>query len=181
MNDPNLTPCQRLYFSVGIFPGPTPEPPIDNRSFLQSYLDVGVWFRVAVAASQIDILQSKQSSKIQKLSALSAFYQQAGVQTEDALSNLVAWSVWSRDQSQNMADLLHRTSLRFSECPKDLRSDNYALDLRDRFLHSTKRIDVYAREYVRSLASLPDSKLPRLLRDPLEAGSECEGSPSRRT
>lgn len=161
-DDPRLTTARRLFLSVSVAPGPTPEPPIDNRAFLQSYLDLGVWLRVVAAATQLDILRSKQSSRIQKLSALSVFYQQAGLQAEDTLSNLVAWSVWSHDRSQTLADLLHRTSLRLSQCPSSLRSDNYALSVRDSFLQSAKRVEIYAQEYLRSLASVPDPKLPAL-------------------
>lgn len=160
VDDPRLATARRLFLSVSVAPGPTPEPDIDNRTFLQSYLDVGVWLRVVAAASQIDILRSKQSSKLQKLSALTVFYQQAGLQAEDTLSNLVAWSVWSHDRNQNLADLLHRTSLRLSQCPSSQCSDNGALAVRERFLHSTKRVEIYAQEYLRSLASMPDSKLP---------------------
>jgi hypothetical protein len=90
---------------------------------------------------------------------LAGFYQQVGLQAEDAISNLVVWSIWSQDKSQSFADLLNRTSLRFYP-PRQPLDDSYSVGVRQRFLTTNKRVEVNAVEYLASIGRVSDSELP---------------------
>ena len=114
----------RLFLSVNLAIGPRAEPEVSNRSFLGSFLDIGVWIRVANAAAHLEILRAPKSSETQRLAAVAGFYQEAGLQAEDAVSNLIAWAVWAKDRNACLADLMDRISLRFSP-PRGPTADHY--------------------------------------------------------
>ncbi len=170
----------RLFLSYNLIAGQQQEPAVTNRDFLGSFLDAGVWIRVVNAAGQLSALQSAASTPIQKLSALAGFYQQAGLQTEDALSNLVAWAAWSKDPSMNLADLLDRISLRTSR-PREQLPDRYHEVVCERLVTSKKRVEIYVREYASSLLSVSDRTLPALLGIPWNRNPSVKdvGKPQR--
>jgi hypothetical protein len=160
-NRPDL---QRDSVAVGLnwilSPGPNPEPPIDNPEFLEGFLQNGVWLRVASSYCHLAVLRSQSSSEIQRLAALVAFYQQAALQAEDILSNLIVWSIWARDRSQNLVDLLSRLMLR-DEPNWTSASEQYRDVVWNKFEGtSKKKIYVDARQYLSSLLDVHESDLP---------------------
>ena len=154
---PRLT--HRLFLTLGLEPGPVAEPPISNLEFLNGYLDLGVWLRVVNAHAQLEIIRSVKSSQIQRLAALAGFYQQVGLAAEDALSNLIAWSVWASDDKLNLADILRRTSLRFA-IKKKPDVEGYCSAIRAQFLNTSKRVDLNPEVYLESISQTPDAGLP---------------------
>jgi hypothetical protein len=152
----------RLYLSWNLVPGPFPEPSVTNKDFLGSFLDAGVWIRTANAAGQLKTLRSPETSPIEKISALAGFYQQAGLQAEDTVSNVIAWSAWAREPSLSIANLLDRVSLRTSR-PREQLTDNYFEFVIQKLVSSHKRVDIDVREYASSLLSIPEPDLPAAL------------------
>jgi hypothetical protein len=154
---PNL---QEQTASVGLMwrlsPGTVPEPPVCNRAFLQAFVETGAWIRVANSFSHLEVLKSENSSDIQRLSALVGLYEQAALQAEDVLSNLIVWSYWSKDHSQNIADLLSRVMLK-----EEPSVDNYKELIEKRFSDvSKKRVYVDPRRYLTAVAKVSASSLP---------------------
>ncbi|MDO9005132.1 MAG: hypothetical protein Q7V20_16935 [Aquabacterium sp.] len=139
--------------------GPNSEQDISNEQFLNSYLDYGCWLRVVTSRQQLDVIENKNSSELQKLAALASFYQTAGLVVEDALSMHIAWSLWQLDKSKSLPDILERLSLRLSSPKGDL-PESYASDIKQKYITTKKRVDIYPRQYLNDLLSLSDEELP---------------------
>lgn len=150
---------KKTYLSVSLAPGPRGEPDIGTEEFLASYLDYTCWLRVISSHKQFLALSDLKTSKLERLASLGAFYQMAGLVVEDALSMYIAWSLWSRERSRSIADILARVALRLAE-PKSRLPDTYARDIQRRCLETDKRLDVYAREYLSQLMLTRDVDLP---------------------
>lgn len=147
--------------SATLRPGIYPEPGISNDSFLESYLDYSCWLRVINAWQSISVLSQDKAGKLERLAALAAFYQTAGLAVEDALSTCIAWAIWARDKNQSLADILARLSLRLVE-PKQPVSPSYAEDVIKKFQTTQNRVDFYARPFLTQLLSVSDRELPKV-------------------
>lgn len=148
----------RTFLTANLARGPSPEPDISNVEFLSSYLDYTCWLRMLSARQQLAILEGT-ATEIEKLAALAMFYQLTGTVVEDALSMYVAWSIWSEDKSRKLPDILERISLRLATPPKPL-SSQYSTEIKERYASTTKRVDVYAREYLLQIMQVGDDLLP---------------------
>lgn len=166
----------RLFLSVNLIPGPRSEPDVTSQEFLESFLDVGVWIRIINAAAFLTTLRTPTSSPLQRSAAVVGFYQQAGMQAEDALSNLIAWSVWAKDKSRTLPDLLSRTSLRFSAPARALPAD-YGRAIQAQFMETTKRVEVHPREYLTSISQVRDEELPAVFGIPWKRNPSVKDVP----
>lgn len=153
------TNTSKTFLAVSLGPGPIHERPITNEQFLSSFLDYGCWFRSVAAYSHLKTLERTDTHEIERLAALTTFYQLAGQAVEDVLTNLIAWSIWTDDKSQNMADIIERLSLRLS-IPNSPTDQKYISEIKQKFRDKKKRVDLYPREYLRELINAPDSELP---------------------
>src|SRR5688572_15396095 len=124
-----LEPRQRVFLTATPRIGPNPEPDITSKEFLESYLDVGVWMRVAVANDMMRQIESATSSSTQRVASIAAFYQQSGMAVEDALTMLLAWSIWSCEKDASLPNILMRTSLRLTGAVK-LPEGSYVEEIR---------------------------------------------------
>ncbi len=155
---PNNT--SKVYLSFTPAPGPVAEGPVENQPFLSSFLDYGVWMRVAAAHSHLVVLEDKTASEVQRLGALAGFYQQLGLSVEDTLTNLVVWSVWGTDRQKSLADLMDRIVLRFTRPQKTL-GVSYVDEVRAKLISTSKRVDVYPREYLTRIVDQHPTSLPQ--------------------
>jgi hypothetical protein len=151
----------KTFLSASLAPGPKSEQPISNEQFLTSYLDVACWLRMLSARQCLSVVEDATSPKLEKLAAITAFYQTAGLVVEDALSMYVAWSLWTLDKSKLLPDILERVSLRLRE-PSSALSPTYAKETQAKYVGSNKRLDVYARTYLMQLMRTHDDDLPRV-------------------
>ena len=110
------------------------------------------------------LLLREDVRELEALGSLSAFYQLAGQVVEDALTMLIAWSIWSRDEQQTLPEIVERLQLRLS-APKESLGISYTEteEIWQKFQKNNKRVDVYAREYIEELFNLSDEKLPLAL------------------
>lgn len=157
---PNNT--TKTLLSASLAPGPKPEAPIINEQFLNSFLDYGCWFRSVAAYTHLQTLERTDAHTIERLAALTAFYQLAGQAIEDALTNLIAWTIWADDKNQVLPDIFERLSLRFS-IPEKPVEGGYLSIIKSKFRGTRKRVELYPREYLRALLEFPDTELPILL------------------
>ena len=102
----------RLFTTLNLMPGPTPESPLTNEASLYSFLDAGVWMRCLAMQSHVAVLANQQASRLQRFAASIGIYQQMGLAIEDALATLVAWSIWATDKSASLPDIAFRMVLR---------------------------------------------------------------------
>lgn len=149
----------RTFITASLAKGTRPEPDISNQDFLGSYLDYSCWIRMISARQQLTVLEG-DTSDIDKLAALATFYQLAGIVVEDALSMYIAWSMWNEDKTQAIPDILERISLRLSE-PSTPLPDHYASEIKQKYLTTKKRIDIYARDYLIQILKVDDDMLPQ--------------------
>lgn len=70
--------------------GPNPEPEIDTKSYLFSFLEYSCWIRSLIARQNFLTLKSKDFGELEKLAALVYFYQNTGIIIEDALTTYIA-------------------------------------------------------------------------------------------
>jgi hypothetical protein len=155
-----LTSSSKTILIATLAPGSTPEARVPNDQFLDSFLEYGCWFRSVAAYAHFQTLTEVKSKPIQRLAALTAFYQLAGQAIEDSLTNLIAWSVWADDKNASLPDILERLSLRFNVPDKEV-GENYCSDVKAKFRNSSKRVDVFPRDYLRmALDSERDIELP---------------------
>lgn len=152
-------PSTRTFFTATLATGTTPEPDLTNQQFLASFLDYSCWLRPLAAKQSLSIVQQTSAGKLDKLAALAAFYQTAGLAVEDALTMYIAWSLWSHNKSQSIPTILERLFLRLNE-PSHVLAATYATDVAHRMLNSDKRVDVYARAYLTQVMNVSDKKLP---------------------
>lgn len=151
----------KTYLTVSPALGPTPEPAISNEQFLNSYLDAGCWLRLLSSRQYLAVVENPKSSQLEKLAAVASFYQTAGLLVEDAIGMHVAWSLWALDKSRLLADILDRVRLRLSE-PRSPKP-TYFKDIQSTYVHTDKRLDVYARAYLTQLLASAHDDVPRLL------------------
>lgn len=151
----------KTFITVSLGKGSSSEPSITNEKFLSSYLDHICWMRMISARQQLAVVENQSSGDTEKLAALSMFYQIAGMVAEDALSSYIAWSIWSKDKSLLIPDLLERLSLRLSEPSKPVNA-TYPSEIFNKVKTSNKRVDVYARAYLNELSRVSDSDLPNV-------------------
>ena len=85
------------------------EPDISNDDFLESLDEIGVWLRVLAAYDSLKRYSSPDSTRAQRLAALSNIYLQLGAQLEDQAVSLIVFSVWSKNRDFVLADLFSRT------------------------------------------------------------------------
>lgn len=149
----------KTYLTISVAPGPRAEPTVGTEEFLASYLEHTCWLRVITSREHYLTLSDPKGTKLQRLAALAAFYQTAGLVAEDALSMYVAWSLWALDKARPLVDILERVTLRLSE-PKSKLADTYARDTQRKYLGTDKRLDVYARDYLNQLMLVHDNALP---------------------
>jgi hypothetical protein len=149
----------KTYLSASLAIGPRAEQSISNEQFLNSYLDVACWLRLLSSRQYLSVVEDHSSSRLGRLAALASFYQTAGLIVEDALTILVAWSLWALDKSRLIADILDRVSLRLSE-PHVTLPPTYARMIQDKYVKTDKRLDVYARAYLTELMTVSDADLP---------------------
>lgn len=152
----------RTFLTVSLSKGPTLEPDVTNSDFLDSYLEYSCWLRMLSARQQLEVLEGT-ASELDKLAALANFYQLAGIVVEDALSMYIAWSIWNDDKSRAIPNILERISLRLADPPTPL-ADNYADEIKKKYSTTTKRIDVYARDYLLQMMQVDDDMLPSQFR-----------------
>jgi hypothetical protein len=81
---------------------------------------------------------------------------------EDALSSLIAWSVWCRKPELRLADVLARMSLRFAAPKKEVPAGYLEL-VQNSFSKDDRRVEIYPRHYLRQLLDCPDEELPQRL------------------
>ncbi len=152
----------KTFLSISLAAGPNPEDPISNEQFLSSFLDYGCWFRSVAAHVHLQTLERTDAQPIERLAALTAFYQLAGQAVEDVLSNLIAWTIWADDKNQSLPDIFDRLSLRFNIPEKPI-DDKYIAVIKKKFRETRKRVDLHPREYLRALLEFSDAELPILL------------------
>lgn len=151
---------QRTYTTLSLPSGPNPEPAVTSEAFLKSFLTTGVWLRAFALESHAKVLANPNTSRLQKLAASVAVYQQIGLAVEDAIVTLVAWSLWARHNDLNLADLYSRISLRLVPSPKQLDAQDLD-DFRQKIRNGRAIID--GRAYLRALTNdLTDIELPAL-------------------
>ena len=85
------------------------EPDVSNDEFLDSLDKIGVWLRVLAAYDSLNRYSSPDSSRTQRMAALSNIYLQLGAQLEDQAVSLIVFSVWSKNRDLVLADLFSRT------------------------------------------------------------------------
>ncbi len=158
----------RLFTTLNLFPGPQPEAPISSETFLRSFLDTGVWMRSLAMESHVLVLADTRASRLQRLAACVAIYQQLGLAIEDALATLIAWSIWAHDKSISLPDLTFRLHLRTD--PQGSPYDPQKLkDIRSKFAGG-KKISVDGRRYLSTLVKdVRDADLPGLFGVPWKA------------
>ena len=88
------------------------EPDISNDEFLDSLDEIGVWLRVLAAYDSLERYSSPDSTRAQRMAALSNIYLQLGAQSEDHAVSLIVFSVWSKNRDLVLADLFSRTYIR---------------------------------------------------------------------
>lgn len=117
------------------------------------------------------IVANEKSSSLERLAAMANFYQTAGAVVEDALSTYIAWSLWAYDKSKLIPDILERITLKLGE-PRSAVNLNYELEIKKKYLETTKKIDIYARDYLQLLLKNTDHDLPNIF------GIEWKKNPS---
>lgn len=150
----------KTYTTLSMPLGPIAEPAITSEAFLTGFLTTGVWLRALALESHAKVLANSKTTRLQKLAASVAVYQQIGLAVEDAIVTLVAWSTWARHGDLNLADLYSRISLRLVSRPKPLETH----DLDDFWLRIRNgRATIDGRAYLRALTNGPtDMELPAL-------------------
>ncbi len=140
---------------------PGQEPPITNESFLRSYLEVGVWIRCIAMQSHVIALSNALSSRLERFAASAGVYQQIGLGVEDAVATLIAWSIWTHDQSTSLADIMAQVLLQTDRrgtpySPKEMNA------LKNKFF-DRKRVHVDGRRYLAALVDGVEARnIPRL-------------------
>lgn len=76
----------RLFQTLNLFPGPIPEAPVSNESYMWSFLSAGVWMRCLAVEPHVAVLANRDSSRLQRFAATIVIYQQVGLSIEDALA-----------------------------------------------------------------------------------------------
>ena len=85
------------------------EPGISNDEFLDSLNQIGVWLRVLAAYDSLKRYSSPDSTRAERMAALSNIYLQLGAQLEDQAVSLIVFSIWSKNRDLVLADLFFRT------------------------------------------------------------------------
>jgi hypothetical protein len=101
----------RMFTALHFRPGPSEEPRVENKDFLLSFLSVGVWTRCITLSDHVEVLRKPNPSPLKRYASTIGVYQELGLLTEDAIATLVAWSLWSSDKSQSLADIVYRLIL----------------------------------------------------------------------
>ncbi|WP_459575126.1 hypothetical protein [Cupriavidus sp. 8B] len=140
--------------------GPVAEPPITSKQFLDSFLEYGCWLRPLAAWTHLQAFERENARELESLASLGSFYQLAGQVVEDALTMLVAWSIWGTDKQQSLADIVERLQLRLSVSSKSPIGPGYVESIQQKILKSSKRVDVHPREYLSELLTRRDEFLP---------------------
>ena len=151
----------KLFTTLTLRPGPVAEPSISSETFLRSYLEAGLWLRCLGAQHHVRTLAASQSTRLARFAASAGIYTQLGLATEDALAMLVAWSLWVRDRSDNLPDLVYRINLRMSHELANYTAKEIE-DIRGKAV-SGKKINVDGRRYLKSLRDgVGERDLPQL-------------------
>jgi hypothetical protein len=131
--------------------GPIAEPPLDDKEFLNGFIDYGVWIRVIAADQAAATLRGQSASPLERLAAVTTFYEQVGKQLEDIASNIIAWSLWRLDRTKHLADILNRVAIFFGPAPSP--PEPHVRAIHERFLERPDmRLRVDARAYLTELA-----------------------------
>ena len=109
---PTMHPYDTTPFLLNLGPSGMDEPCITNDEFLDSLHAIGVWLRVLSAHDSLTRFASRDSTRVQRLAALSNIYLQLGAQLEDEAITLIAFSVWSKNRDLVLADLFSRIFVR---------------------------------------------------------------------
>ncbi|EKS9883922.1 hypothetical protein BTK96_000826 [Burkholderia pyrrocinia] len=141
-------------------PGPIAEPAITSKQFLDSFLEYGCWLRPLAAWSHLQAFERKNARELESLASLGSFYQLAGQVVEDALTMLVAWSIWGSDKQESLPDIVERLQLRLSASSKSPIGLGYVESIQQKISKTSKRVDVHPREYLGELLTRKDDALP---------------------
>ncbi len=131
------------------------EPDISNDEFLGSLYEIGVWLRVLAAYDSLKRYSSPDSTRAQRVAALSNIYLQLGAQVEDQAVSLIVFSVWSKNRDLVLADLFSRTSISRSEKPKNRSEIPVVHDKLAR--DATQRVTVDPRAFFGEVAEMDDA------------------------
>jgi hypothetical protein len=153
----------RLFTSFHFRPGPSEEPRVENSDFILSFLRVGIWIRCITLSDHVEVLRKPSPSPLKRYAATIGLYQELGLLTEDAIATLVAWSLWSSDKSQSLADIVYRLSL----ARETQGASHYTRAQMEKVttdLAAGRKIRVDGRRYLQGLLSgIPERDLPTLL------------------
>lgn len=139
--------------------GPNPEPEIDSKRFLNSFLEYSCWSRSLIARQSFLIISGKEYGELEKLAALVSFYQNIGVVIEDALTTYIAWSLWANDKSQKIPNILNRIVLKLTD-PKKQKDVQTREEIIKKFQESDRQIIIYARHFLQETLQCHDNDIP---------------------
>ena len=133
------------------------EPAISNDEFLDSLDEIGVWLRVLAAHDSLKRYSSPDSTRAQRMAALSNIYLQLGAQLEDQAVSLIAFSVWSKNRDLVLADLFSRT---FVTLPQTSTTGSEIAVAHDKLTADRPgRVRVDQRAFFREVAGMDDAAI----------------------
>jgi hypothetical protein len=142
--------------------GPIAEPPVSNREFLDGFVRYGAWLRLIKAVAHVDVLRDKRASELQRLAAVTGLYEQAGLQAEDTVTNLIAWSLWRLHRELLLADIMQVLAVGLSN-PETDGPEEYCRKIQRQFEQSPhKRLRINAASYLQGLPRDGGNILPAL-------------------
>ena len=133
------------------------EPDISNDEFLDSLDEIGVWLRVLAAYDSLNRYLASDSTRAQRMAALSNIYLQLGAQSEDHAVSMIVFSVWSKNRELVLADLFSRTYIR---SPRKSMSGSEIAAVHNKLAgEGSRRVAVDQRAFFGEVAEMEDAEI----------------------